>query len=259
VTVHMDEHLDELYGAPLEQFVSLRNEIARRLRDEGDKDGAAHVSALKKPSVSAWVVNQLSRSHKVELDALIEAGEALEQAQRQSLKGEARSAFDAARRRENEAIVSLRQAAVEGASAVSGGTLERVINTLRAGAASPEGRILLSQGRLTADLESSGFDLFIGALGLPADDQPSDDQPAGKSKAEERRLEALRNKARQAEEAADNAATDARNAEAAADDADKVAKRARKQAVDASRRADAAAEKSRRLSEELAEASGAGR
>lgn len=52
--------LGELYRAPLDEFVATRTQLARRLKQDGDATAALAVAALRKPSVSTWVVNQLS-------------------------------------------------------------------------------------------------------------------------------------------------------------------------------------------------------
>src|SRR3954451_9005490 len=53
---------DELYGLALEEFVSERDALAKRLRSAGDRAGAEEVKRLAKPSRAAWAVNQLMRS-----------------------------------------------------------------------------------------------------------------------------------------------------------------------------------------------------
>ena len=55
--VRMD--VDELYGLPFDEFVPARNALTRELRKAGKRDEAAEVSALRKPSVAAWAVDQL--------------------------------------------------------------------------------------------------------------------------------------------------------------------------------------------------------
>ena len=51
--------VDQLYGLPLEEFTKARDAEARRLRAEGDKDAAAAVKALEKPTKAAWAINQV--------------------------------------------------------------------------------------------------------------------------------------------------------------------------------------------------------
>jgi hypothetical protein len=58
---------DELYGLPLADFTRARNEHARRLRQEGLRDEAETVKALRKPTAAAWTLNQLARQHPKEV------------------------------------------------------------------------------------------------------------------------------------------------------------------------------------------------
>jgi hypothetical protein len=78
---------DELYGLPLEEFVAERGALAKRLRADGDREGATRVAALRKPSVAAWTVNQLVRSRRADVAAFTEAAEALRAAQAALLEG----------------------------------------------------------------------------------------------------------------------------------------------------------------------------
>ena len=79
---------DELFGLAPEEFVAARDELARRLRREGDAEAAKRVKALRRPPLSAWVVTQLARGRGPELDALLAAGERLRAAHQAALAGE---------------------------------------------------------------------------------------------------------------------------------------------------------------------------
>ena len=73
-----DKHgadIDRLYSLPLAEFTPERNELAKRLRKDGDTDAAAAVKALKKPSVAAWAVNQVQRDRPDEVRELIDVTE----------------------------------------------------------------------------------------------------------------------------------------------------------------------------------------
>ena len=63
---------------PLEDFVAERTAAAKALRKDGDKESAAAVAKLPKPSQVAWVANQLGRAGAGELLA---AGDAMREAQ----------------------------------------------------------------------------------------------------------------------------------------------------------------------------------
>src|ERR1700722_19073707 len=75
----------DLYGLPLERFTEERNSLAKQLRRKGERDQAAAVAALRKPSVAACAVNQLVRTQRRDVDSLFNAGDALQRAQAELL------------------------------------------------------------------------------------------------------------------------------------------------------------------------------
>ena len=78
---------DELFGLAPEEFVAARDGLARRLKREGDAETAARVKALRRPTLSAWAVNQLARARGRELEPLLDAGERLRSAHQDALAG----------------------------------------------------------------------------------------------------------------------------------------------------------------------------
>jgi hypothetical protein len=152
---------DELFGLAPDAFVAARDELARRLRREGDAEAARRVKALRRPPLSAWAVNRLARDRGPGLDALLAAGERLRAAHEAALAGEGAAELRAAARDEREAVAGLVQAALEllrkAGHPATDTTRDRVAATLHAAAASPEAADLVRHGRLTADLDPSGF------------------------------------------------------------------------------------------------------
>src|SRR6266536_1742685 len=96
----LDEAIDELYGADLDDFVAERARLAKGLREEGDGAGAQTMAKLRKPSVAAWILNQLARRNRREVDLLLDAGHRLREAQAGALSGAERDAFEQARKTE---------------------------------------------------------------------------------------------------------------------------------------------------------------
>jgi hypothetical protein len=142
--VTLDEALDELYGAPLDAFVAERKRLAKEL----PADERGDFTALRKPSIAAWTLNQLARQHRRDVDLLLDAGHRMRQA------GLDKAAVDRARASESDAIKRLMRAAEQlGASAQA---LTKVNESLRAAAVSEEGRELLARGRTPASSCRSG-------------------------------------------------------------------------------------------------------
>jgi hypothetical protein len=152
---------DELFGLAPDGFVAARDELARRLRREGDPEAARRVKALRRPPLSAWAVNQLARGQQQALDQLLAAGERLRAAHRAALAGGDAAELRAAAKAEREAVAVLVTASLaqlrEAGHPVTDATRDRVAATLHAAAASPEAADLVRHGRLTADLDPSGF------------------------------------------------------------------------------------------------------
>jgi hypothetical protein len=165
----LERELDRLYGLPLDDFTAARDELAKRAREEGERALAARIKELRKPTVSAWAINRLAREHELDLQRLLKAGERLTQTQLEAIAGKDAQSFLEARRDENNALAILVKAARTLLEREGRGTavLERIGRTLRAAATTEEGRQLLKQGRLSQDIQSSGFDA-LAAL-RPAD------------------------------------------------------------------------------------------
>jgi hypothetical protein len=236
-----DKELDRLFGLPLDEFTSARNELAKRLKAAKDTDGADAVRTLPKPSVPAWTINQLSRIDREGVRALLEAGEALRAAQQRLLGGDAAGdALREATARERQAVERLTERArallADAGRPATSAVLDRIGTTLRAAAVTDEGRALLQTGRLTSELEPAGFDAFTSSetgarpRRKAARGPKEPDERRRREHEERRRRTELREKARAAERTAREAERDAERAEKAAADARRVAERARAQA-----------------------------
>ena len=68
----IEQEVERLYGLPLGEFTSARNELAKRLAKEGDRVAAESVRALPKPPVSVWAINEAARSDTDGVRALLE-------------------------------------------------------------------------------------------------------------------------------------------------------------------------------------------
>ena len=271
---------DELFGLPPEEFVAARDEVARRLRREGDAEAARRVKALRRPSLSAWAVNQLARSRQQALEGLLAAGERLRAAHQAALAGGDAAELRAATRAEREAVAGLVSAALdrlrEAGHPTTETTRDRIAATLHAAAASPEAADLVRHGRLTADLDPSGFGAAPGgpaavagrpaaASGRPAtgpevdgDRATAAEDDAAARRARRAAAVAARDDARRrARLAADQAVLATRQAERLgrlADQAEREARRARSTAAAAIEAASTARERATRAARELREA-----
>lgn len=178
------DEIDQLFDAPLAEFTAKRNQLARELKTEGQAEQAAAVAALRKPTVPVWLVNQLARRRRRDVDLLLDAGHRLREAHGEADPEKARGAFQRARDSEREATRRLRNAAEEllrkEQGKASEAMIERALATLRAAAVTEEGRELLARGRLTEELTTTGFDL--AATLVPPRTSSATRAPRGASK-----------------------------------------------------------------------------
>ena len=281
----MDAVTEELYALEPGDFVTARNELVKRLRKSGDKQLAADVGKLRRPSPAAWAVNQLARRHRDELEDLVRKGEELRAAQDRALSGAEAGDLRQAGRARRDAVARLVELAEgilgERGAAYSG----EVAATLEAASLDAEAAAAVLGGQLSAELQPpSGFGaLDVSVAERPAPPkrtqkppEPETDQreleEAGEAAVEaRRRWEELTEKARTAIEKVDQRRKAVRQAEAevarledALADAERklrAAVRETEQAEDAASRAEEAAaratERRRAADERLAQLGGA--
>lgn len=220
----LELELDRLYALPPGEFTSARDEAAKRLRGEGQRELADRVKQLRKPPVAVWLVNRLAHERALDVQRLLRAGEALAESQTAAASGGAAEAFAEARREEQHALERLADAARELARRESVGApaVERAVQTLRAASLTAAGRDLLKAGRLTEELQPTGFDaLTPGAapkLAKPAKARkPRNDQERRRQvTAARERVKQLRAKERELGNAARGARREAERAQAEA-------------------------------------------
>jgi hypothetical protein len=224
VVPDLEAEVNRLYRLPLDEFTSARNDLAQRLKRAGQKDAAADVQALRKPTVPVWAINQIAHEHGKEVTALIEASDELRAAQERALGGGDSGQLRSAASAEREALRKLTDHAQEllGDDAPAA-TLERVASTLRAAALAPETRKLLTSGRMSEELQSAGFGAFEG-MSVPAQQRPrprkkAAARPSAAERRRQERMAKLRERLAKRRQEAAEAEREAKHAQAAADKA----------------------------------------
>lgn len=151
-----DDALDELYAAKLEDFTALRTKLAGEAKKRGDADAAKRISAARKPTTAAWVVNRLALGDEDVTQRLKGLGERLR---------DAHAAMDGERIRElsgeqRRLVNDLARTAFEEAELKrpTGALHDDVTGTLQAAIADPH--VADRLGRLTKAEEWSGFGEF---------------------------------------------------------------------------------------------------
>jgi hypothetical protein len=162
----LEDALDELYGAEPSEFVAVRKRLSATLRDAGDKAGAKVLQGARRPSTSAWALNQLARREPQLVEGLLDASSALYAAQTRgtSKPDGLRDAIRAHR----EAV----DAAADAATAVLGARANdsfrgEMVSTLRAVSTDEDLGRQLRTGRLVRESSVSGFPDAVGLTLVP--------------------------------------------------------------------------------------------
>ncbi len=169
--MELDSEIDRLYGIPLDEFVADRDELAKRLRREGDREAAERIKKLRKPSAGAWALNQAVRRRRKETAALLAAGARLREAHEALLSGADPAALREAMQEERALASGLADCAeaIATETGKSGPALrERVRSTLHAATVDEEARDELARGRFVREREAAGLGPFGAAAVLPA-------------------------------------------------------------------------------------------
>ena len=93
----LDRISADLYGLRPQEFVAHRDAEAKAARADGDRELATAVLALRKPTVSAWLMNLLVRDDEGLAPQLLALGEGLRGAE-SSLDGDQMRALNGQRR-----------------------------------------------------------------------------------------------------------------------------------------------------------------
>ena len=233
----LDEATDELYASSLDAFVAERARLAKELSDAASPEDAAALAKSRKPTVAAWVLNQLARRNRRDVDLLLDTGHRLREAQAGALSGGDREAFEQAKKAESDALRRLSREAqrllVEERGVATASTLNQIEETLRVAAISEAGREMLARGRFVEPLQAGGFDV-VSELSPPVLKQRPTNARRDEARKANEALKEARSRLRDAE----------RNAAQAAREADRLsseAQTARRLAEEAQAQVDAAA------------------
>ena len=169
---HIESVVDTLYSLAPADFVARRSAYATEFKKAGDKAGAARIGALRKPTVVAWLVNNLARQDESALAELFDLGEQLERAQQ---RGDGRRLRELSTAR-STSIRALTETAVslghDLGITVGDNAVREIGNTLNAAMADLDVRDRVRAGRTVAAETYSGFGPALLSL-VP--DAPEDD------------------------------------------------------------------------------------
>jgi hypothetical protein len=148
---------EELYALLPSGFTAARDERAAQARAAGDRDLAQAIGGLRRPVVSAWLVNQLAREAKDQVAELVALGESLRQAQ-QDLAGERVREMSAQRRTLVAALVAQAKRIAVRDGRPAGLQVEREVDaTLQAALADAGAAAAVQAGCLASPLSYAGL------------------------------------------------------------------------------------------------------
>lgn len=176
----VEDDLDRLFQLALGDFTRARDALAAKLKKDGAAEKAEEVKGLAKPSISAWVANQLYWQNRKAFDRLLASAEAFRAAQAAQFAGNSADirAPIAARR---EALTELTKHASatlrDAGHASSRETMRRVAMNLEALATYGDSPGAPKPGRLAADLDPPGFEALAALLSRSSDRLPRGSTP----------------------------------------------------------------------------------
>lgn len=187
---------DELFAAKREDFTALRDERAKQARP--DRGQADRIAGLRKPTVAAWLVNQVSRNNPEEIDRLAELGESLRHAHQQLAGPELRTLS----RRRHELIEMLNKRAHwlarKAGYAFSDTTGRQVEDTFEAAVSDEQALNAVRAARLSTALTPGSPEQWLTAAVMPAKPAPRPKKaatPEKKAAAPEKKAPARERKA----------------------------------------------------------------
>jgi hypothetical protein len=156
--VPTDALIRQMYEAPPDGFVAARSAAIAEAKKSGDTAAVKQLTALRKPTVAAWLVNLLALRKPELIDQLVELAGALRTAQR-TLQGDELRELSTQRRQIVSALVGeARKLAVAQDRGLAGKLpLGEVEATLSAAMAEPEVAEQVRTGRLVRAATYAGF------------------------------------------------------------------------------------------------------
>jgi len=144
---------DALYAGSADDFTDARNRAAK---DVGDKDLAAQVKKLKKPSVAAWAVNLLVRRESEQIDSVLGLAGQL-RAAAEALDGDELRALTRQRRQLTTALASsARSLARDAGVRLTGPVVDQVEGMLTAAMLDEVAAQVVRTGRVVTAFTSTG-------------------------------------------------------------------------------------------------------
>ncbi|MFC0863111.1 hypothetical protein ACFHYQ_12485 [Sphaerimonospora cavernae] len=192
----LEEAAERLYGLAPGEFTAARDALAGETKAAGKTRLAREIGRLRKPTVVAWVVNQLARRHPDDLAGLLDVGERLREAWRRQ---HADALADLSRRRTRITaglIRMIRQDAEADGHPLPSAAVAEIERTLDAAVVDEDAAGEVRRGRLVRPLSYSGFAPAPVVRPTPRRNAPAPRPEAEKRRQEDKRRAAVRERER---------------------------------------------------------------
>lgn len=161
--------VEELYRAPLASFVAERKRLAGELKTAGDAAGAQRLAKAARPTLSAWVVNQLWWTERKTFERLLKTAKEVRVGDAEALATH------------RDVLAELRERASALLSGEGRGVNEnmlRRVSTTLAALAATGGFEPDPPGALSADRDPPGFEAALGMLADAPERAETETRPA---------------------------------------------------------------------------------
>lgn len=193
----LDQAAAGLYAADLGEFVALRNLLTRQARAAKDRELANQIKVLRRPTVSAWLVNMAARHCADTLSRLLAVADDLREAQLRRDGPAIKHCSGQRAEVERSLLAEIQSWANDHGQSPTQTTMTEVQGTLRAAVGDPRAGRAVSSGRLTRSLQYAGFgevDLEE-ALAAPPPRVPPASGPEGTVEVDDAEMNAELNRA----------------------------------------------------------------
>lgn len=149
---------EALYALPLPHFTAERSALVRAARDRGDRDLAARIGAMTKPTTSAWLVNVLARERRDDLQALLALAAETARAQADGDRAALRATRGKRRDLLTRIAATTADRAEQAGQRVGPGVLDEFQQTLQAALANQDAAAAVRSGMLVRALRADGLE-----------------------------------------------------------------------------------------------------
>ncbi|QPP09780.1 hypothetical protein G4Z16_28970 [Streptomyces bathyalis] len=157
--MELDDVADELYGLRPQEFTAARDDRARRARAGGQRELAASIRALHRPTLAAWASNLLVREQGQQVAPLLRLGEELRGAHRNLDGAQLRTLSHQQHQLVNALTEQAGRLAADAGQPLSPQARHEVAQTLHAVLADPDAAQEWAAGRLAKPLTATpGFE-----------------------------------------------------------------------------------------------------